>query len=385
MKPMVRPDDKAKYWVYVLCYVDDVMSIAHDALKPLKRLDKYFKLKEGSMGDPDFYLGAKLRKMKLPNGVWAWAMSPTKYVRQSVENVEKYLKEHLDGRWKLPKRAENPFPMGYAPELDESPELNAELASYYQSQIGILRWMVELGRIDINTEVSMLASALALPREGHMDAMLHVYGYLRQKYNSRLAFDPTYPKIDMGDFKDVDWRGFYGDVKEAIPPNAPEPRGKVVDTRLYVDSDHAGDKLTRRSRSGYMIFLNMALIMWLSKKQPTLETSVFGAEFVALKAGIEAVRGLHYKLRMMGVPIDGPTYTYGDNMSVIHNTQRPESTLKKKSHQLCYHAAREASAMGEILTGHVRSENNPSDMLTKVLFGAKRRHLVGEVLYDIYD
>jgi hypothetical protein len=114
--------------------------------------------------------------------------------------------------------------------------------------------------------------------------------------------------------------------------------------------------------------------------------SVFGAEFVAMKQGMEALRGLRYKLRMMGVPISGPSYIYGDNMSVIHNTQRPESTLKKKSNSVCYHAVREAVAMGECLTGHVRTENNPADLATKLISGGmKRDHLVGLVLYDICD
>jgi hypothetical protein len=65
----------------------------------------------------------------------------------------------------------------------------------------------------------------------------------------------------------------------------------------------------------------MLLINWLSQKQPTIESSVFGTEFVAMKIGMEALRGIRYKLYMMGVPIAGPTYVYGDNMSVIHNTQ----------------------------------------------------------------
>jgi hypothetical protein len=75
----------------------------------------------------------------------------------------------------------------------------------------------------------------------------------------------------------------------------------------------------------------MAPIVWFSKKQATTETSVFGAEFVAMKQGMECLQGLRYKLRMMGVAILGPSYIYGDNMSVIHNTQRPESTMLKRS------------------------------------------------------
>ena len=114
-----------------------------------------------------------------------------------------------------------------------------------------------------------------------------------------------------------------------------------------VDSDHAADKETRRSRTGFLIFLNMALITWYSKKQMTVESSVFGAEFVAMKHCVEELRAFRYKLRMMGVPLEGPTYIFGDNMSVINNTSTPELTLKKKSNAICYHALREAVAMGE--------------------------------------
>ena len=65
-----------------------------------------------------------------------------------------------------------------------------------------------------------------------------------------------------------------------------------MDLRLFVDSSHANDRSTRRSGSGFFIFMNMAPIVWLSKKQATSETSVFGAEFVAMKIGMETLRGL---------------------------------------------------------------------------------------------
>ena len=120
-------------------------------------------------------------------------------------------------------------------------------------------------------------------------------------------------------------------MTKAIPPNTPDPRGKSFDLRMWVDSYHAGDKMTRRSRTGYFILLNTALINWLSKKQATIECSVFGAEFVAMKTGVESLRGIRYKLHIMGIPLTGTTYVYGDNISVIYNTSRPESTLKKKS------------------------------------------------------
>jgi hypothetical protein len=154
--------------------------------------------------------------------------------------------------------------------------------------------MVEIGHIDIITEVSMLASCVAAPRGGQLDTVFHMFAYLEKKHNSRLVFDPTYPQIDMDEFKECDWKEYYGEVTEAIPPNAPVPRGKDVDIRLFVDSDHAGDKKTRRSRTGFLVYINGALITWYSKRQPTIELSVFGAEFVALKNGMESVRGLRF-------------------------------------------------------------------------------------------
>jgi hypothetical protein len=147
--------------------------------------------------------------------------------------------------------------------------------------------MVELGCIDIATEVSLLSSHLAFPREEHLETALHIMSYLSQKHNTRLIFDLTYPKIDMGQFPQHNWTEFYGNVKEAIPLDMPEPLGKDIDVHMMCDSDHAGEKRTRRSCTGFLIFCNMALIDWVSKKQATIETSVFGAEFVATKHRIE--------------------------------------------------------------------------------------------------
>ena len=86
-------------------------------------------------------------------------------------------------------------------------------------------------------------------------------------------------------------------------------------------------------------------MQWLSKKQSTIKTSVFGTEFVTLKQGIDALRGLRYKLRMKVIPISGPSCIYGDIMSVVHNTSKPESVLRKKRNSVCYHAVCETVAM----------------------------------------
>ena len=134
-----------------------------------------------------------------------------------------------------------------------------------------------------------------------------------------------------------------------------------------------------------MIFINMAMINWHTKNQATVEGALFGAEFVAMKQGVEAFRGIRFKLRMMGVNIDGPTYVYDDNMYVIHNTSKPESVLKNKSNSICYYFVKEAVAMKECLTTHVPTARNWADLLTKVMFGKKRQELVQGVIFDIYN
>ena len=111
----------------------------------------------------------------------------------------------------------------------------------------------------------MLESHLALPREEYLEAVLNIVSYLRVKHKYRLALDLTYPEIDHASFNNHKWVDLYGNIEEAIPPNMPEPTSNYVDLIMYVDSDHA-------PRTGFLIYINMALIQWLSKKQPTMET-----------------------------------------------------------------------------------------------------------------
>ena len=385
MREAIRPDDKFRYYEYVLLYVDDALAIGHDPIEQLNQLDKYFMMKKGSIGDPDVYLGGKLRKVTLDNGVVAWSYCPSKYVQEAVSNVERYLKENHKGR-KLKRKVNDPWPYKYDELEDESPELNPKDGQFYQSQIGVLQWALEIGRVDCITQISKLASMLAQPREGHLEALIHVFAYLKNRHNSRMVFDPTYAGIKLDDFPERSWTRYYGDVKEALPPNAPEPLGKEVEFRGYSDSDFAADKVRRRSRTGYYIFLNSALIAWMSKKQPCVETSVFGAEFVAMKHLVEALRGLRYKLRMMGVPIAGPSYIRGDNLSVVTNSSKPESVLKRKSNSVAFHFVRESCAMGESMIGHISSRENPADLATKVNHPTTvRERLVDMILYNVYD
>ena len=251
-------DDGTPYWEYMLLYTDDCLSVSHLPRKALEDLGKYFTLKPGSIGPPKIYLGGKVSQVDLPNGSKAWAFSASQYVQEAVKTLEQSLAEK---GMKLSVLAPTPLTSGYRPELDVSPELDVDDSAQYQSLIGILRWIVELGRIDICCEVSMLSSHLALPREGHLQQVYHVFAYLKAKHNARLVFDATYPNIDISEFPKQDWSSFYGDVKEEIPSNAPAPLGQEFIMRVYVDADHAGEQLTRWSRTGFLVFLNMAPII----------------------------------------------------------------------------------------------------------------------------
>merc|ERR1712130_637365 len=97
-------------------------------------------------------------------------------------------------------------------------------------------------------------------------------------------------------------------------------------------------------------------------KQTSVETSSFGSEFMAMKTATEYVRGLRYKLRMMGISVKGPTYIFGDNQSVLVNSSIPDSQLKKKNNSIAYRYVREGCARDEWRVTYVTTDDNPADL-----------------------
>jgi hypothetical protein len=164
-----------------------------------------------------------------------------------------------------------------------------------------------------------------------------------------MVFDDTEPVFDESSFKICVWSEVYPDAEEAIPQDCPMERGNGVVASCFVDADHFGCKATRRSHTGVILFVNKDPILWYSKSQNTIETSTFGSEFCAMKRVIDMIEGLRYKLvRMMGIPLNGPTSVFCGNESVIKNSTAPESTLKKRQNAIACHRAREAQATGFI-------------------------------------
>jgi hypothetical protein len=345
----------------------------------MEGLEAKYVLKAGSVSEPMTYLGAKVSKYRLehsenPDKV-RWSLSAEDYANCAVKDVETELEKVGKA---LPTKVTTPMTADYHPELDQSKELGPDQATYVAGLIGVLRWCIELGWIDIIVEVSLLSRFLACPREGHMQQVFNVFGYLKKHARSRMVFAR---QSLISHFRVVDWSEFYPDAVEAIPQDAPELRGVSVVTSCFVDSDHAGCRLTWQSHTGVIIFVNNAPILWHSKRQTMVESSTFGSKFVALRMAVDMIEGIRYKLRMMGIPLDGSTSVFCDNEGVVKNTTAPESPLKKKHVAICYHRCREALAAGFIRLAKEHTSTNLADAFTKPLPGPRRKELLGRILY----
>jgi len=368
----IRPafnSDGEKYYEMILVYVDDLLVLSHDTKSILDYINSIYRLKKGSRGPPSRYLGGNIKQFAVGSKLLR-GMTADDYVSNSIKLVESMLSS--DGVPPLKaygnKAKSRPYPRDYRPETDITPELSDEGASRYLQLIGILRWAVELGRIDIYTEVSMLSQHQCMPRTGHLDAIYRIFWYLKNAKQARIIFDPTpidVSSVDFGTTNLEKWKEFYIDAKEQIPIDMPIPLGKSVQITCYVDSDHASNQVTRRSHTGIIIYIQNSPIIWFSKRQNTVESSSFGSEFVALRIATEMIESLRYKLRMFGVPVDGPARVLCDNKSVVTNSSIPSSMLNKKHNSICYHRVRECQANGTLIVGWIQTNYNQADLLTK--------------------
>ena len=219
----IKPATKAngfKYYEMVLTYVDDVISISEAPMNVIEGIKAIFKLKGDKAEVPDMYLGGSIAKAVTSVGTECWTLSSEKYVKTAVTNVEESLART---GLRLPSKCLTPIMSGYHPSEDTTKELDAEGTRYYQELIGVLRWAIELGKVDMLLEVALLSSHLALPHVGHLQQVYHIFGYLKNSPRRRLFFDPDHPKISEDRFMTYDWMDFYRYSEQQIPMNAPEP------------------------------------------------------------------------------------------------------------------------------------------------------------------
>ena len=393
-KPMCKPDG-FEYYSYLVLYVDDVLCLDYDPKQTMNKIETMFRLKDG-VEKPNMYLGTDTREWTVQdeNGstITCWGVGSSSYVKEAVRTAEVNFNKHNLTYSSSKRQGRNtPFKNpDYRPELDASDICDDEKITLFQNLIGMLRWTCELGRIDILHETSILSQYLAQPRIGHLQEAINIFYYLKHHDRSWMVMDPRRFDVEWIPRKDGEshpcdraqaMKELYPDSEDQLPYNMPQPRGNPVDISVFVDADHAGNRVTRRSHTGIIIYVNQAPIMWYSKKQNTIETSTFGSEFVALKIAVKLVESLIYKLRMFGVPIEGEARIFCDNESVVNSSGNPETVLKKKHCSVAYHKVREMVASGKVLIYYEHSSSNLADLLTKPLSSSKRQPLIQALLH----
>jgi len=362
--------EKEGEYEYIAVYVDDLIVASRDPMSVIEEVKTIGNFQLKGVGEPEYYLGGDIeRKKRKDTGELYTKISAKTYITNICEKIERIFKIKL-------KNYHSPLEGGYHPELDQTDLLDEEGITNYRMLIGSLNWTVTLGRFDIMFLVVAMARYNAMPREGHLKTCLRIFGYLKHHAKGAILFDTTVPDM-VGERLETkyNWSQLYPDAEEKIPLDAPSPQGKPVKTWIMWDADHAHDIETRRSVSGVLVFLNNTPIKWHSKRQHTVETSTYGSEMTSLKVAVEIAIELRYKLRMLGVRIDGPTEMIGDNRSVVMNVSKPESMLKKKSNLCSYHYCREANSCSIVTYRSITSKQNFADCFTKAL--------APNVLYDL--
>jgi hypothetical protein len=286
-------------------------------------------------------------------------MAPKKYIDKMIETYVRLFGSK-------PRGCSSPLEHGDHPELDDSKELELEDIKKFQSLIGAMQWVVQIGRFDITTAVMTLSSFRANPRQGHLDRCKRIYGYLYKMRNGVIRIRVEEPDFSGIPEKVYDWeQSVYAGAEEMIAHDCPPPLGKPVVLTTFVDANLYHDLVTGRAVTGILHMFNKTVVDWYSKKQATVETATYGAEFVAARTAMEQIIDLRIELRYLGVEIKGSTMMFGDNESVVNSSSIPHARLHKRHNALSFHRVREGIAAGIAKFHHVGSSSNPADILSK--------------------
>ena len=349
--------DAGDHYEYIAVYVDDLLIASKNPqgiIDQLQAKPHAFKLK--GTGEVDFHLGCDYFRDK--DGTLC--VGPRKY----IERMESSFKNHFGSA--PSQRFQSPLEKGDHPELDDSPLLDGDGIAKYQSLIGTLQWTISLGRFDIATAVMTMSSFRAAPREGHLERLKRICGYLSKFRSGCIRIRTDEPDFSDLPVQDYDWsRTVYGKVHQRRAPDAPEPKGKPVLTTTFKDANLYHDLATGRAVTGILHFLNQTPIDWFSKKQETVETATYGSEFAAARSAVQQIAALRLALQYLGVPLRESSYLFGDNESVVKSGSIPHSRLSKRHHALAYHYTREAVASKMVAFHHISGDANVADILSK--------------------
>ena len=348
--------DKGDHYEYIARYVDDLAIVSKDPQTIVDTLSERYQLKLKGSGPIKYHLGSDFHRDE--NGILC--MSPSKYIIRMIDNYERMFGSK-------PKTTySSPLEKGDHPELDTSKELDDDSIKKYQSLIGALQWVITLGRLDIATAVMTMSSFRFAPRQGHLDRLKRIYGYLSKMRHGAVRFRTGSPDFSAIPLTEYDWeRSIYGKVSEMVPDDAPTPYGPRVTITTYVDANLCHDMITGRSVTGVLHLLNQSIIDYYTKKQPRVETATYGSEYMAARTATEQIMDLRTALRYLGVNISGPTYMFGDNSTVVNSSSTPKARLHKRHVILSFHRVREAIASKILYFIFIPGPDNPADILSK--------------------
>ena len=287
-------------------------------------------------------------------------MTPKTYIHWISNNYEKLFGVKPKQSYSLPmEKADHP-------ELNDTEELGPEDMKKYQSLIGTLQWAVSIGRFNIATAVMTMSKFRSAPKSGHLSRVRRIVGYLTKMKHGVVRFRVGKPDLSSLDDIEYGWeRTIYRKVSEIIPPDCPKPLGDPVVMTTYVDANLMHDVTTGRSVTGILHLLNKTPIEWYTKCQPTVETATYRAEFMAARTATEQIMDLRTTLRYLGVNLEGPTYLFRDNRTVVDSCAIPKAKLHKRHVLLSFHRVREAIAARILRFFHIPGSMNPADILSK--------------------
>ena len=352
----MRPAKDKSCYEYIAVYVDDLLMAMKDPKEMCDTLKTKYNFKLKGDGPIDYHIG--LNYLRDKDGTLV--QQPKKYIEKMITSYEQIFGSK-------PEKAKSPLEKGDHPEVDQSELIGPDEVKIYLTMIGQLQWLISLGRFDIFSAVTTMSRFRVAPRKGHLERLKRIFGYVMATKHAAIRVRTDIPNYSQYPDQDFDWtRTVYGKVTEQIPDDIPEALGKAVRMTAYVDANLYHDMVTGRALTAVLHLINQTPVDWFCKRQATVETATFGSEFVAARIAVDQIIDLRNTLRYFGVPIDGKTYMFGDNQSVITNSTLPHSQLNKRHNALSYHRVREAVSCKTLLGFyHVTGDKNPADILSK--------------------
>eukprot|EP00984_Skeletonema_dohrnii_P026367 scaffold15707_cov94-Skeletonema_dohrnii-CCMP3373.AAC.1 len=316
------PLEDGSYYKYIAVYTDDLTIASRDANAIISTLTGKYKFKLKGTGELHFLLGCDyFREGK------TLCASPRKYIEKMEENFIRWF------GMKPARKVTSPLEANDNPELDTSEFLEEQDIKIYQSMIGSAQWLIALGRFDIGVHVMTLSSFRAQPRQGHLDRIKRIYGYVCKMKHAAIRYRTEMPDVTDFTFVERDWSDMRSRMHKKNIPQTFQMRGTPID--------------------------------WFTKKQGTVETATFGSENNAARAAVEQITGNKQTLMHLGVPIQDTPILLGDNESVVNSDTQPKGKLQKRHLMLSYNFVREHIAAGKLRFSHIRGAINASDTLSK--------------------